>query len=140
MHWCFQRNDISKIVHFGILIYILSWRQQKHQCLCFHYWHYLTNFWRNNWRSIIDIVERLLLGTSEYTCIFYENCDALIPHNTSSWVSCTFWNVVASILIKKSFNIINKWCSVHNLITLLLWTYIPLTYFALHSELWFRNY
>ena len=37
----------------------MSWRQQKHQCLCFHYWDDLTNFWRNNWRSIIDIVERL---------------------------------------------------------------------------------
>ena len=25
----------------------------------FHYWNYLTNVWRNNWRSIIDVVERL---------------------------------------------------------------------------------
>ena len=50
---------ISKIVHFGILIHVLSWRQQKNQCLCFHYWYYLTNFWRNNWRFIIDVVERL---------------------------------------------------------------------------------
>ena len=23
-----------------------------------HYWDYLINYWRNNWRSIIDIVER----------------------------------------------------------------------------------
>ena len=30
----------------------------KHQSLCFHYWDYLTNFWHNNWRSIIDVVER----------------------------------------------------------------------------------
>ena len=29
----------------------------KHQFLNFHYWEYLTNFWRNNWRSIIDVVE-----------------------------------------------------------------------------------
>ena len=35
----------------------MSWRQQKHQCLCFHYWDFLTNFWRNNWRSIFDVVE-----------------------------------------------------------------------------------
>ena len=34
-------------------------RQQKHHCLCFHYWDYLTNFWRNYWKSIIDVVERL---------------------------------------------------------------------------------
>ena len=26
---------------------------------CFHYWDYLMNFWRNNWRSIFDVVERL---------------------------------------------------------------------------------
>ena len=25
------------------------------ECLCFHYW----DFWHNNWRSIIDVVERL---------------------------------------------------------------------------------
>ena len=31
----------------------------KHQCFCFHYWHYLTNIWRNNWRSIFDGVEGL---------------------------------------------------------------------------------
>ena len=27
----------------------------------FHYWDYLMNFWRNNWRSIIDVVEGLCL-------------------------------------------------------------------------------
>ena len=37
----------------------MSWRHQKHQCLCFHYWDYLTNFWHNNWWSIIVIVEKL---------------------------------------------------------------------------------
>ena len=26
-------DDITKIVHFGILINVLSWRQQKHKCL-----------------------------------------------------------------------------------------------------------
>ena len=30
---CFQRNDITKIVHFGILIHVLSLKQQKHQFL-----------------------------------------------------------------------------------------------------------
>ena len=29
------------------------------QSVCFQYWDYLTNFWRNNWQSIIDVVERL---------------------------------------------------------------------------------
>ena len=31
----------------------------KHHSLCFNYWDYLTNFWRNNWQSLIDKVERL---------------------------------------------------------------------------------
>ena len=26
-------DDIKKIVHFGILIHILSWKQKKHKCL-----------------------------------------------------------------------------------------------------------
>ena len=34
----------------------------KYQYLCFHYWDYLTNFWCNNWRFVIDVVERLCLG------------------------------------------------------------------------------
>ena len=55
-NWCFQKNDISKIVHFCILIRVLSWRQKKNQCLWFHYWDYLTNFWCNNWQSITDVV------------------------------------------------------------------------------------
>ena len=37
----------------------MSWRQQEHQHLCFRYWYYLTNFWCNNWWSIIEVVERL---------------------------------------------------------------------------------
>ena len=35
------------------------WFLWKHQCFCFHYWDYLTNIWRNNWRSIFDGVEGL---------------------------------------------------------------------------------
>ena len=29
----------------------------KHQCLCFHYWDYLTKILCNIWWSIIDVVE-----------------------------------------------------------------------------------
>ena len=55
-----KKTGVSrKIVCFGVLIHVLSWRQQKRQCLCFHYWYLLTNIWRNNWWSIFDIVERL---------------------------------------------------------------------------------
>ena len=49
------------MVCFGISIQVLSWRQQ---CWWFHYWDVLTNFWRSNWRSIFDIVERLLKSQS----------------------------------------------------------------------------
>ena len=37
----------------------LSWRQQKHQCLFFPYWDFLTNFWRNNWQSIFGVTKWL---------------------------------------------------------------------------------
>ena len=47
---------LSSITSNGSQIISFLW---KHQCFCFHYWDYLTNFWRNNWRSIIDVVERL---------------------------------------------------------------------------------
>ena len=54
-----SREKMLQIVHFGILIHVLSWRQQKTQCLYFHFWDYFTNFRRNNWRCIIELVERL---------------------------------------------------------------------------------
>ena len=54
------------MVHFGILIHVLSWRQLRHQCSCFHYWDYLTNFWCYNWWSIIDVLERLCLWFLKY--------------------------------------------------------------------------
>ena len=86
-NWCFHRSDISKIVYLGILIHVLSWNIYfrllrktwskmpkwstfevsflwKHQCFCFHYWDYLTNNWRNKWRSIFDGVEGLNLSVS----------------------------------------------------------------------------
>ena len=62
-----KKNGVSrKIVCFGILIHVLSWRQQKHQSLCFHYRDFLTNYWRNNWQSIFDVVERLCFTVSDY--------------------------------------------------------------------------
>ena len=42
----------------------MSWRQPKEHCLFFNYWDYLTNFWRNNCWSIIDLVQRLFQVTS----------------------------------------------------------------------------
>ena len=39
----------------------------KHHFFCFHYWE----FWRNNWRSIFDVVERLCL--SSYTLPHFIN-------------------------------------------------------------------
>ena len=51
---CFQR--------IGILIHILSWRQQKHQCTAVFV--FITEilwqtFWRNNWWSVFDIAKIL---------------------------------------------------------------------------------
>ena len=67
-NWCFQRNDIYKIVHFGILIHILSWN--------IYYWEKNTNWkstiiWQNNfcyiiWRSrtrLLTIVRKMWLRT-----------------------------------------------------------------------------
>ena len=58
---CFQR--------IGILIHVLSRRQQKHQCLVFVFiteilWR---TFWRNKWRSIFDVVK----DSSCFDCLFF---------------------------------------------------------------------
>ena len=52
----FQDKRWIKIPKWTIFEISFLW---KHQSLNFHYWDYLTNFWRNNWQSIIDVVERL---------------------------------------------------------------------------------
>ena len=53
----------------------MSWKQKKHQYLCFHYWDYLTNFWRNNWRSIIDVVERLCSWVKSEVIVLHIFCN-----------------------------------------------------------------
>ena len=61
----------KKIVCFGILIHVLSWRQQKCQYLCFNCWDFFTSFWRNNWQSLFDVVERLCYSyESKYVSTF----------------------------------------------------------------------
>ena len=57
----FLLHQLTLYINYGSSIFSsnnLS-NTKKHQSLCFHYWDYLTNFWRNKWRSIIDVVERL---------------------------------------------------------------------------------
>ena len=60
-------------------------RQQKHQCLCFQYWDYLTNFWRHNWWSIIDVVERLAYKS-------------WIGAKNSNLIAARFWSLYANTL------------------------------------------
>jgi len=51
-HWCFQRSDISKKVHFGILIHVLSWNIYFRLLRKNTIWK-STIIWRNNWHYII---------------------------------------------------------------------------------------
>ena len=46
-------DDIKKMVHFGILIHILSWKH-KFVMITENFWRI---FWRDNWRSIISAIE-----------------------------------------------------------------------------------
>jgi hypothetical protein len=62
-YWCFQRNNLSKIVNFGIFIHVLSSNiyfrlLRRNSELKIN--NVLMNFHvHNNWRSIIDVVENL---------------------------------------------------------------------------------
>ena len=41
------------------IIYFQKYYFSGNTVFRFYYWDYLTNFWHNNWQSIIDIVGRL---------------------------------------------------------------------------------
>ena len=57
-------DDIKKIVHFGILVHILSWKQNN-TSVYYDYWEFLTSFWRDNWRSLIGAVENFRFCASK---------------------------------------------------------------------------
>ena len=81
--------------NISILIHVLSRRQQKNQSLCFHYWDFLTNFWCNNWRSIIDVVEKICYRAQKTAlCTIYQH--RYIKFNDHSWLTrypCNFFNI-----------------------------------------------
>ena len=77
----------------------MSWRQLRHQCLCFHYWDYLTNFWHNNWRSIIDVVERLLFQPLQ---IFFLEALAFLEVVESTLERLNSLTLVLKVVIKKA--------------------------------------
>ena len=82
------------IVHFVIEVHVLSWRQQKLQCLCFHCRDYLTNFWCNNWRCR----KTLLLG---------QNLGKLL------WNIIPKKNLISPLVFRKEFHL---WFLIRNLI------------------------
>ena len=77
---------------FGILIHVLSWRQQKQQCLCFHYWDFLTDFCRNNWQSIFDVVERLCLygNWNKFGILYLNGYDIFFVLSRNFWTRLQF--------------------------------------------------
>ena len=68
----FQDKTWIKMPKWTIFEVSFLW---KHQCFCFYYWDYLTNIWRNNWWSTLDIVEGLgfrvamVLLSNRYTVV-----------------------------------------------------------------------
>ena len=50
---CLQHKTWITMPKWTIFVISFLW---KHEYFCFHYWDYLTNFWCNNWQSIIDVV------------------------------------------------------------------------------------
>ena len=64
----------------------------KHQLLWYHCWDYLTNFWCNNWGSIIDVVERLCLRAyCPNICIVWAASSLTLF--IASWEACERWTV-----------------------------------------------
>ena len=81
----------------------------KHQYLCFHYWDYLTNFWRNKWQSIIDVVEKLslLFGPLEYFVmrrlfLFWHNYGQPLKSRSKLFLFWLFFRFARTILCVKN--------------------------------------
>ena len=70
------------------MIYFWSIISLETPVLCFHYWDFLMNFWRNNWRSIIDVVKRLCL-TDNFQVTLKANSDDDFPDEGAKYL-CFF--------------------------------------------------
>ena len=75
-------------------MYIIS--LELPQSLCFHYGDYLTSFWRNNWPSIIEAVERLCYNVLDFAGLRKLNSQV----NDSDFVSFTYIHIFNYFLIR----------------------------------------
>ena len=66
------------------------------QSFCFHYWDYMTNFWRNNWQSIIDAVEKLCYNVLNFAGLRKLNSQV----NDFDFVSFTYIHIFNYFLIR----------------------------------------
>ena len=74
---------------------------------CFHYWDFLTNFWRNNWQSIIDVVERL--SFMHQIAKLVPNCSLLSQPNDLNFPITINWFVLQILRINIYYLINSKY-------------------------------
>ena len=84
-HWCFQISKIVSQNHFGILSYLLSWKQlfeiyfrllRRNNKLKIN--NFLTNIWHDNWSCNIWRRKRTPL-------LLHENCDKCKILSVITW-------------------------------------------------------
>ena len=65
-----KSDDIKKIVNFGILFHILSWRQKETQVFVMITENFWRNFWRTFWRPLFDAVQN---SSFNFSCLKLHN-------------------------------------------------------------------
>ena len=119
-----------KMIKWTIFEIAFLW---KHQSLCFHYRDYLTNFYCNNWWSIIDIVERfcygqklrnrwpldgVILGIKDFDLRIWSSNILRRPQNFAKSPLLTFdWHYIG----QKFGGVFSKFCGLLRIYELYLW-------------------
>ena len=124
-----ETSSRSKIVHFGILIHVLSWRQKTKQMFVMiteNFWHI---FWPNFWQPVFDAVQNssfcLIVRPFKESRRLKSSKKAKVIFDLSSWICVIFfisisrsserWNLITKDFLKFIlFTLFWSWLNTNN--------------------------
>ena len=102
-HWCFQRNNMSKIVHFGILIQVLSWKNN------FRY-RISSYSCRGNYSFLEVWVRQLFKGGKYCFMVTFDTIHRLYQSSSiDAFITQIHWNLSKNCAFPKKKTLLISW-------------------------------